>query len=80
MVFSRTLLYCQKKLPEGAAPDSGLILQWARQFQVCKTFRSKIECIFSGALFCSSIGTYEYDGLAANTLGPAIIQQVRTCM
>ncbi|CAN0041997.1 unnamed protein product, partial [Hapterophycus canaliculatus] len=33
MVFSRTLLHCQKKLPDGEAPDSGLLLQWARQFQ-----------------------------------------------
>lgn len=34
MVFSRTLLHCQKKLKDGAAPDSGIILGWARQFQV----------------------------------------------
>lgn len=34
MVFSRTLLHCQKKLKEGVPPDSGVILGWARQFQV----------------------------------------------
>lgn len=35
MVFSRTLLHCQKKLPDGQPPDTGLLLEWARQFQVC---------------------------------------------
>ena len=34
MVFSRTLLHCQKKLTDGVPPDSGVILGWARQFQV----------------------------------------------
>ncbi|CAM9877435.1 unnamed protein product, partial [Ectocarpus sp. 8 AP-2014] len=34
MVFSRTLLHCQKKLPDGHSPDTGLLLEWARQFQV----------------------------------------------
>eukprot|EP00752_Nemacystus_decipiens_P013364 g11833.t1 len=33
MVFSRTLLHCQKKLKDGVAPDPGVILGWARQFQ-----------------------------------------------
>eukprot|EP00903_Cladosiphon_okamuranus_P012012 g11279.t1 len=33
MVFSRTLLHCQKKLEDGVPPDSGVILGWARQFQ-----------------------------------------------
>lgn len=41
MVFSRTLLHCQKKLKDGASPDSGVILGWARQFQVDSRSRLK---------------------------------------
>lgn len=40
MMFSRTLIHCQKRLPEGDAPDAGLVLEWARQFEVCAASHS----------------------------------------
>ncbi|CAM9798334.1 unnamed protein product [Ectocarpus sp. 12 AP-2014] len=41
MVFSRTLLHCQKKLPDGRSPDIGLLLEWARQFQASNGMSDK---------------------------------------
>ncbi|CAB1119674.1 unnamed protein product [Ectocarpus sp. CCAP 1310/34] len=71
MVFSRTLLHCQKKLPDGRSPDIGLLLEWARQFQASNGMSDKkvVKKVLASAGLEPPVATVPesagYDALAA---------------